>query len=100
VILPKVQKKTYIVPKAFRIISLLNYLGKVLEKVYAIRLAYLANTAGLLHPTQLGGRKQRSATDAVMLLLQYIQQQKNTRKNNITSTVFLDIKGAFDAVLP
>ena len=34
-----------------------------------------------------------------MLLLQhYIQQQRKQRKGNVTSTLFLDIKGAFDHV--
>ena len=34
-----------------------------------------------------------------MLLVHYIQQQKNTQKASITSTVFLDIQGAFDFIL-
>ena len=76
----------------------MNCLGKVLEKLYATRLGYLANTAGLLDPSQLGGRKQRSTIDAMALLLHHIQQYKIAQKGNITTTVFLDIKGAFDFV--
>ena len=58
IILPKANKPDYSVPKAYRVISLLNYLRKALEKIYAIRLGYLANSSlGLLHHTQLGGRK-------------------------------------------
>ena len=49
-------------------------------------------------PSQLGGRKQRSAIDAVMLLQHFVQKCKAEQKGCITSTVFLDIKGAFDYV--
>jgi len=51
VILPKANKPTYTVPKLYRIIALLNCLSKVLEKLFAIRLGYLANMAGLLDPS-------------------------------------------------
>ena len=64
----------------------------------ATRLSYLANLGGLLHETQLGGRKQRSAIDTALLLQHYIQQERNKRKGNVTSVLFLDIKGAFDHV--
>ena len=66
-----------------------------MEKIVAARLSYLAQTTGLLHNTQMGGRKQRSAIDTTLLLLHYIQQQK---KGRITSTLFMDVKGAFDHV--
>jgi hypothetical protein len=74
VILPKRDKPDYSSPKAYRVISLINCLGKVLEKILATRLAYLANipNSGLLEEGQMGGRKQRSAIDAVLLLLDYI----------------------------
>ena len=99
IILPKPNKPDYTIPKAYRVIALLNCLGKVLEKLFATRLAYLANTTGrLLNDTQLGGRRQRSAVDTAMLLLHHIQRQKQRSKKNITTSVLLDIKGAFDHV--
>jgi ribonuclease HI len=101
IILPKPNKGDYTVPKAYRIIALINCLSKALEKIFATRLGYLANITDLLHYTQLGGRKQRSAIDAALLLLNEIQGQKEARKFNsttITSVLFLDIKGAFDCV--
>ena len=74
VILPKPHKKDYSVIKSYRIISLINCLGKTLEKILATRLGYLANIPGidLLEENQIGGRKQRLAIDAVLLLLDYI----------------------------
>jgi hypothetical protein len=101
IVLAKPNKEDYSVPKAYRIIALLNCLGKVLEKIFATRLSYLANTTNLLHSSQMGGRKQRSAIDAALLLLNEIQSQKEARKyksSTVTSTLFLDIKGAFDYV--
>ena len=101
IILPKPNKTNKSDPKSYRIISLLNCLGKVLEKLYATRLNYLANTTELLHGSQLGGRKQRSAIDAALLLTQYIEEQRQPGKvanNTITTTIFLHIKGGFDYV--
>ena len=49
-------------------ITLLNCLGKVSEKIIATRLSYLGETTGLLHPEQMGDRKKRSAIDTVMAL--------------------------------
>ena len=49
VVLPKPKKDDYSKPKAYRIITLLNCLEKVLEKILAVRLSYLANTTTLLH---------------------------------------------------
>ena len=98
IVLAKPNKEDYTVPKAYRIIALLNYLGKTLEKIFATRLSHLANTtANLLHATQIGGRKQRSAIDAALLLLNEIQSRKKN-SSTVTSTLFLDIRGAFDYV--
>ena len=57
-ILPKANKPDYKLPKAYRIITLLNCLGKIAEKLVAKRLAYLCEVYNLLHPEQLGGRQQ------------------------------------------
>ena len=69
--------ENYSLPKAYRFISLLNCLGKTLEKIFATRLGYLANTTSLLQDLQLGGRKQQSTIDAVLLLLNNIQSKNN-----------------------
>ena len=96
VILKKPGKPDYSIPKAYRVISLLSCLGKVLERLFARRLGALAETTDLLHPTQLGGRLKKSAIDAALLFYNNIQQQK--KKYRTTTTIFLDIKGAFDHV--
>jgi hypothetical protein len=47
-ILPKPNKPDYAIPRAYRIITLLNCLGKVSERIIAQRLGFLAETTDLL----------------------------------------------------
>ena len=54
-VLQKQNKPDYTAPKAYRIIALLNCLGKISEKIIATRLSYLAETSNLLHNEQMGG---------------------------------------------
>jgi hypothetical protein len=49
--------RDFALPKAYRVISLLNCLGKVAEKIVAKRLATIAEIKTVLHPYQIGGRK-------------------------------------------
>jgi Reverse transcriptase (RNA-dependent DNA polymerase) len=83
-------------PKAYRVISLLNCLAKVMEKIIARRLAVMAEFKTLLHMHQIGGRRQKSAIDAVMVLIQKVQANWRTRKRGfITSVLALDVKNAY-----
>jgi Reverse transcriptase (RNA-dependent DNA polymerase) len=59
-------------------------------------LAYLAETTNLLHPTQIGGRLKKSAIDAALLLTTEIESNKRQKRK--TTTLLLDVKGAFDHV--
>lgn len=95
-VLSKPNKPDYTQPKAFRVISLLNCLGKVSERVLAKRLGYLAETTELLHSSQVGGRLKKSAVDAALLLTNEVEVNKQYQLK--TSALFLDVKGAFDHV--
>src|ERR1700741_5515566 len=81
---------------AYKIITLLNYLGKILEKIMATCLAYLAETQDILHPEQVRGRKKHSAVDAALSLLHDIEMGKSN--GAVTFALMLDVKGAFDNV--
>jgi ribonuclease HI len=96
VILKKAGKRDDTVPKAYRVISLLNCLGKISERILAQKLGYLAETTHLLHPTQIGGRLHKSAVDAALLLTNEVESNRRLKRK--TTTLFLDIKGAFDHV--
>jgi hypothetical protein len=69
----KLPYRNYTLPKAYRIISLLNCLAKVMEKIIARRLAIMIEFKTLLHMHQIGGRRQKSAINAVMVLIQKVQ---------------------------
>ena len=56
-------------PKSYRIISLLNCLGKISEKIIARRLVFLANTTNIIHFNQMNSRKQISVINAIMILV-------------------------------
>jgi hypothetical protein len=60
--------------KAYRVINLLNYLEKIIEKVAAIALSRLHNEKKLLYFGQFEYRKQRSAVDVVAKLIYIIEK--------------------------
>ncbi|KAI1849027.1 hypothetical protein JX265_013677 [Neoarthrinium moseri] len=78
--LKKAEKPDYAKAKAWRPISLLSTLGKILESVIAERLSYLVETMGLLPTNHFGGRKQRSAEQALMLLQEQIYKAWRSRR--------------------
>lgn len=93
-VLKKKGKTDYQIPKSYRVTSLLNCFGKVSERIIANRLGALAETTHLIHQTQIGGRRSKSAIDAALVLTDFFQQHK--KLGLITSTLFLDTKGAYD----
>ena len=94
VIIKKFNKKNYSDSKSYRVISLLNCLDKISERIIAERLSYFAETTDLLHFDQIDNRKQKSAIDAAISLLSDIEINKHDKK--LTSVLFLDIKSAYD----
>jgi Reverse transcriptase (RNA-dependent DNA polymerase) len=77
-------------------ISLLNYLGKINERILAQQLAYLVETSGLLYNSQIKRRLKKSIIDIILFLINKIETNKQLKHKTIT--LFLDIKGAFDHV--
>src|SRR5436190_13598965 len=96
VILRKGNRKATI-SKSYRVVSLLNCMRKVAEKIIAIRLSYTAETSDLLDADQMRKRRQKSAIDAVMTLIHDIQLAKH--ENKMISVLFMNIKKAYDHVL-
>jgi hypothetical protein len=56
----------------------------------------MAEEGPLLHYSQLGGRRKKSAVDTALLLTDFVERNKANSRNS--SVVFLDVKGAFDHV--
>ncbi|KAF6515789.1 hypothetical protein HZS61_004530 [Fusarium oxysporum f. sp. conglutinans] len=93
--LKKPGKDYYTIAKAWRPISLLATLGKVLESVVAERI-HAVETYGLLPTNHFGARKQRSAEQALVLLQEHIFSAWRSR--HVVSLVSFDVKGAYNGV--
>ena len=98
ILLRKPNKPDYTAVKAYWVINLLNCLGKVVEKIAADAIAHHCETMGVLHPGQMGSRKQRSAIDAVACLIQNTHEAWKLQQ--LVGVLFLDVKGALDHVNP
>ena len=64
----KPNKSDYRLARAWRPISLLATLGKILESVIAERISYVAETYNLLPGNHFGARRRRSAEQTLILL--------------------------------
>jgi hypothetical protein len=94
--LKKLNKEDYTITKAWRLISLLATLGKVLESVVAERISHAVETYGLLLTSHFGARKQRSAEQALLLLQEQIYTAWRGRR--VLSLISFDVKGAYNRV--
>jgi hypothetical protein len=94
VVIQKPGKPDYAIPKAYRIIFLLNCLQKIIEKVV---MELLSNTIEPCLPTgQFGCRKQRSVANAAACLTRRVYDSWN--KGQIAGAILIDVKGVFDHV--
>ena len=97
IIIRKPNKSNYILAKHYRTISLLNCLGKVVEKVAAEILSKRCERLELLHNGQFGSRKSRGAIDAIAKLIATVEHAWKHKK--IAGALFLDVKGAYPNVI-
>ena len=94
--LKKLGKDDYTVGRAWRPISLLSTLGKVLEAVVAERISHAVETFGLLPMNHFGARNKRSAEQALILLQEHVHNAWRTGR--VLSLVSFDVKGACNCV--
>ncbi len=69
ILMEKPNKRDRILIKSYRVISLLNCFGKVVEKLVAEKLSQFCEAKGQLHKRQIGERKHRLAIDATTLMI-------------------------------
>lgn len=96
ILLRKPNKLDYTLAKSYKVISLLNCLGKVTEKVATELLSDWCERENGLHEGQTGSRKHRSSIDAVARFVQHAQE--SWARGNKTGLLLMDVKGAFDHV--
>ena len=94
-VIGKVGKKAYTTLDAFRPISLVSNLSKLLEKVLLNRLRELADQHSWFSSNQHGFRAKRSTESAGHALVSFIEKAHKSKL--VTACAFLDIKSAFDA---
>ena len=93
--IPKPGKDKYEV-KNYRPISLINCLGKLLEKIITDKLYSFVNTNNIINKEQSGFQKNKSTYDQLFQLTQSVSQ--NFNRKHRTAALFLDIDKAFDRV--
>jgi len=96
VVIRKPGKDDYTKLKAYRSISLLSCMGKVVEKVVAQLLSEEAERRGLLRDGQFGSRKGRSAIDGAAIIVD--RAHAAWTNGHITGVLLMDIKAAFPTV--
>jgi hypothetical protein len=73
VIIPKLGKLSYAAPKAFRLIVLLNTMGKLIEKCVLNCIQFDCVKHGVFQSNQFGGIMQRSTEDAGLYLTHLVK---------------------------
>jgi hypothetical protein len=87
------QKST---PEAWRPISLLNTVRKIIEAAFAQRITDIAEIKHLLLDGQMGNKRNKLTDLAVKMVVEAVTEAR--RSDEIASLLQLDIKRAFDAV--
>jgi len=96
VVIPKPGKPDYSKVQAYRVISLLDVISKLLERRAAHLIAdHLERKRGL-YEGQFGCRKRRSCVDTVTILMN--RTQKAWAGKKVAGALFMDVKSAFNNV--
>jgi hypothetical protein len=85
-------------PRSYRPIALLSVLGKGLERLIARNIAWIIVTYKVLASQQFGALLLRSAVDLTTCLTHDVEEAP--AQGYTASLLTLDVKGAFDTVLP
>src|SRR5260370_20107927 len=89
-------KRDYSLPQSYRLIQLLEVLGKVLECIQAWRLSYIAAKHNLFPSSQFGGIPSRSAEDALVCTVHDIETAWNHKHK--ASILTFNIMGFFNTI--
>lgn len=96
IIIRKNGKDDYSHPNSYRPIALLSCLGKILEKIITSRLTFWAELSNVIAPGHMGGRRNHSTDDALLILTTWIKEK--WREGEVASALSLDVKSAYPSV--
>ena len=82
----------------YRLIALLNIVGKIIDKVLIKRMLFIADAYGLLLYTHTGRRAATGYKHAVHLLLEKIYAVWQIREEDVISLLMLNVSGVFNNV--
>ena len=97
VTIPKPGKADYNVAMAYRVISILNCLRKIVEKMAADLISVHFEEPDKFHPGQYGRRPPRWVVDAVGVAI--AQTQGAWRRRKVVGALLMDVAAAFPSVL-
>ena len=97
IVIPKPGKPFYDEPKAYRPISLLNHMSKIIESIMTRRLQYQLQKQNTLPQQHFGCRKNSGTDDALTKLSTIIHNA--WKKKEVVAALALDAQGAFDNVI-
>jgi hypothetical protein len=83
-------------PEAWRPISLLNTIGKIVEIAFARRITNVAKAKHLLSDEQMGNKRERSTDLAIKMIIKAATEARKSGK--IALLLQLNIKKAFNTV--
>jgi len=93
VVIPKANKPDYSQVRAYRVISLLDTISKLVERTAAHLIAdHLERSKGL-HEGQYGCRRRRVTVDAVAMLMNHTERAWECKK--LAGTLLMDVQAAF-----
>ena len=82
----------------YRPISLLPVFSKLLEKIVHKRLMHFLNINNILYKHQYGFREKHSTVHPIIQFLKFITDSNDKTSKDLTLSIFLDLKKAFDTV--
>jgi ribonuclease HI len=96
VAVPKPNKSDYSAAKAYRPISLLECISKLLEKIIARRITFEMGRHKLVSPSQFAGRRNTSINDAALTVIHDIQRA--WQFGHVATILTFDISGYFNNI--
>ena len=95
-VIPVFKKGSHIIVNNYCLISLLSIFNQLLEKIVSKRLTSFINNHNILCSKQFGFRSHHSTIQAVLSIIDKIQEAIEDRK--YSCGIFLDLSKAFDTV--
>ena len=93
IILRKLSKPNYKIPKAYRPIALISMMAKLLMAIIAEHLSNIVEHHQILPKNHFGSQPGRSTVDVIHCLISKIHKAWN--QNKVVSILFLNVEGTF-----